>query len=125
MHKSRNYAIIGYAIATHTFEMSEKFADLKWLEERFSHMDDDILIGSPVYRWIIERGHEEEKAQSVAQMRQTVVDVVKESFPELVQLAEEVVATIDDLPQLGRLSAKLGGAQDAEQARNILSALVQ
>ena len=58
-------------------------------------------------------------------MRQTAVDVVKESFPELVQLAEEVVATIDNLPQLGRLSAKLGGAQDAEQARKVLSQLVQ
>ena len=47
------------------------------------------------------------------------------SWAELVQLAEEVVATIDNLPQLGRLTAKLGGAQDAEQACKILSQLVQ
>ena len=119
--QNRNYAIIGYAIATHTLEMSEKFDDLKWLEERFSHMDDDILIGSPVYRWIIERGH----AQDLAQMRQAVVDFVQGDFPELVQLAEEVVATIDNPAQLVRLTAKLGGAQDAEQARKVLSALVQ
>jgi hypothetical protein len=58
-------------------------------------------------------------------MRQTVVEIVQEGFPELVQLAEEVVATIDDLPQLGRLSAKLGGVQSAEQARKILSQLAQ
>jgi hypothetical protein len=31
----------------------------------------------------------------------------------------------DTLPQLGRLSTNLGGAQNAEQARKILSALVQ
>jgi hypothetical protein len=99
--------------------------DLKWLEERFSHMDDDILIGSPVYRWIIERGHEEEKAQGLAQVRQAVVDFVRDDFPELVQLAEEVVATIDNSAQLVRLSTKLGGAQNADQARKILSALVQ
>ena len=58
-------------------------------------------------------------------MRQTIVDFVRDDFPELVQLAEEVVATIDNLPQLGRLSIKLGGAQNAEQARKTLSQLVQ
>jgi hypothetical protein len=58
-------------------------------------------------------------------MRQTIVDFVQECFPELVQLAEEVVATIDNLPQLGRLSIKLGGAQSAEQARKILLELAQ
>ena len=58
-------------------------------------------------------------------MRQAIVDVMQEDFPELVQLAKEVVATIDNPVQLVRLTAKLGGAQDAEQARKILSQLVQ
>ena len=40
-------------------------------------------------------------------------------------LAEEVVATIDNPAQLVHLTAKLGGAQNAEQARKILSQLVQ
>ena len=40
-------------------------------------------------------------------------------------LAEEVVATIDNSAQLIRLSTKLGGAQNTEQARQILSQLVQ
>ena len=84
-------------------------------------MDDDILVGSPVYQWILEKGRE----QDLVQMRQTIVGIVQECFPELVQLAEVVVATIDNPPQLGRLSAKLGGAQSAEQARKILLELVQ
>jgi hypothetical protein len=75
---------------------------------------DDFLCESPAYQWILEKGEAQGVTQgvtqSVAQMRQTIVDFVRDDFPELVQLAEEVVATIDDLPPLGRLSAKLGGA---------------
>ena len=82
---------------------------------------DEFPSKPSAYRQIIERGH----AQDLAQTRQTVVDFVRDDFPELVQLAEEVVATIDNMPQLGRLSAKLGGAQNAEQAHKILSALAQ
>ena len=87
---------------------------------------DDFLSKSPAYQWILDKGEAQGYlTQSVAQMRQTIVDFVRDDFPELVQLAEEVVATIDNLPQLGRLSIKLGGAQNAEQARKTLSQLVQ
>ena len=82
---------------------------------------DEFPSKASAYREIIERAH----AQDLAQMRQTMVDFVQKDFPELIQLAEEVVATIDDLPQLGRLSAKFGGAQNADQARKILSQLAQ
>jgi hypothetical protein len=82
---------------------------------------DEFPSEPSAYQRIIERG----RAQDLARMRQTVVDFVQKDFPELVQLAEEVVTTIDDLPQLGRLSIKLGGAQNAEQARKILSTLAQ
>ncbi len=58
-------------------------------------------------------------------MRQAIVDFVEENFPELAQLAEEVVPTVDNPAQLVRLTAKLGGAQSAEQARRILSELAQ
>jgi hypothetical protein len=85
----------------------------------------DIIRESPFYQWILEEGEVKGVAQSVAQARQAVVDFVKGDFPELVQLAEEVVATIDNSAQLIHLSTKLGGAQNAEQARNILSQLVQ
>jgi predicted transposase YdaD len=131
--QNRNYAIIGYAFATCTFELLNQSEDLKWLKERFRHMDDDILVGSPVYQWILEKGEAKGEAkgvaqgvaQSITQTRQTVVDCVHEHFPELAQLAEEVVATIDNLPQLLDLLVKLGGAQSAEQACKILSQLAQ
>ncbi|HEY4035765.1 MAG TPA: hypothetical protein VGL94_17550 [Ktedonobacteraceae bacterium] len=124
----REFALIGYAFATRTFQLLKQSDDLEWLKERFRHMD-DILRESPLYEWILEEGEAKGEAKGVAkgvaQMRQTIVDFVQECFPELVQLAEEVVATIDNLPQLGRLSIKLGGAQSAEQARKILLELAQ
>ena len=82
---------------------------------------DEFPSKPSAYRQIIERGH----AQDLAQTRQTVVDFVRDGFPELVQRAEEVVATIDNPAQLVHLTAKLGGAQNAEQARKVLSQLVQ
>lgn len=115
-----DFAVIGYLFAARTFELLKQEKNLTWLEERGRHMD-DFLRESPAYQWILEKGRE----QDLAQMRQTIVDFVQECFPELVQLAEEVVATIDNLPQLGRLSIKLGGAQNAEQAQKILSVLAQ
>jgi hypothetical protein len=53
--QNRNYTIIGYAFATRTFELLNQSEDLEWLKERFRHMDDDILVGSPVYQWILEK----------------------------------------------------------------------
>ncbi len=124
----RDFAVIGYLFAARTFELLKQESNLAWLEERGRHMD-DFLSESPAYQWILEKGEAQGIAQgvtqSVAQMRQAIVDVMQEDFPELVQLAKEVVATIDNPAQLVRLTAKLGGAQDAEQAHKILSQLVQ
>ena len=114
---------IGVAFATIRLKMLKQYSDLQWLQERL-HMN-DIIRESPFYQWALEEGETKGVAQGLAQMRQTVVDFVQEHFPELVQLAEEVMATIDNLPQLGRLSIQLGGAQSTEQAHKILSELAQ
>jgi predicted transposase YdaD len=134
--ENRDYAVIGYLFATQTFKLENKHSELKWLERKFRQMQ-DFLSESPAYQWILEEGEEkgvaqgiaqgiaQGMAQGVAQMRETIVNFVREHFPELVQLAEEVVATMDNLSELGRLSIKLGGAQDAEQARKFLLEFAQ
>jgi hypothetical protein len=122
--QNRDFAAIGFAFATVRLEMLERYSDLEWVQERFCYIN-DIIRESPFYQWILEEGEVKGVAQGVAQARQAVVDFVKGDFPELVQLAEEVVATVDNLPQLLGLLVKLGGAQNAEQAHKILSALVQ
>jgi hypothetical protein len=119
-----DFAVIGYLFAARTFELLKQESNLAWLQERGRHMD-DFLCESPAYQWILEKGEAQGVTQGVAQMRQAIVDVMQEDFPELVQLAKEVVTTIDNPAQLIRLTAKLGGAQNAEQACQILSQLAQ
>ena len=103
--------------------MLKRESDLVWLQERL-HMN-DIIRQSPFYQWALEEGEAKEKAQGLAQMRQTVVEIVQERFPALAQLAEDVVATMDDLAQLRRLAVKLSGAHSTEEARKILLELAQ
>jgi len=118
------FAVIGYLFAARTFQLLNQYSDLAWLQERVRHMS-DFLSESPAYQWILTEGREEEKAKSIAQTRQAVVDFVQKRFPELAQLAAEVVATIDSPAQLVQLTGDLGGAQSVEQAHKILAELAQ
>jgi predicted transposase YdaD len=126
------FALIGFAFATLMFKMLKQYEDMKWLKERFWYMD-DIIRESPLYQWISEeieaksiaKGIAKGIAEGVAQTRQAVVDFVQEHFPTQAQLAEEVVATIDNQAQLLNLLVRLGGAQNEEQALKILSELAQ
>jgi hypothetical protein len=120
----REFALIGFTFASIMFRQLKRDKDLEWLERKFRHMH-DIIRESPVYEWILAEGREEQKAQGLAQMRQTVVEIVQERFPALAQLAEDVVATMDDLAQLRRLAVKLSSVQSAEQAHKSIVDLVQ
>jgi hypothetical protein len=132
----REFALIGFTFASIMFRKLKRYSDLKWLERRFRHMH-DIIRESPVYEWILAEGKAEGKAEGEAkgkaegkaegeakgkaETRQAVVGLVQERFPGLAQLAEEVVATIDNFAQLVRLTANIGSAQSVEQARQVLS----
>ena len=72
-----DFAVIGYLFAARTFELLKQESNLAWLKERGRHMD-DFLSESPAYQWILDKG----EAQGVAQMRQTIVDFVRDDFPE-------------------------------------------
>ena len=79
--QNRDFAAIGFAFATFRLQMLEHWSDLKWLQERFCYMN-DIIRESPFYQWILEEGELKGVAQGVAQMRQTIVDFVRDDFPE-------------------------------------------
>ena len=111
---------------------------------------DDLIHESLVFEWILEQHREdciaagiaEDTAEAIAkgiaeatarrlsftygiiwggfQTQRVVVEIVEERFPELAQLAEEIVVAIDILTHLERLAGKLSGAQSTEQARQIL-----
>ena len=124
----REFALIGFTFASIMFRQLKRDKDLEWLERKFRHMH-DIIRESPVYEWILEEGEAKGEvkgiAKGIAQMRQTVVEIIQERFPALTQLAEEVVATIDDFAQLRHLAVKLSSAQSVEQAHKSLLDLVQ
>ena len=117
--QNRDFAAIGIAFATIRLRMLKREHDIEWLQERL-YMN-DIIRESPFYQWALEEG----EAKKLAQARQAVVDFVQRRFPALAQLAQEVVATTDNLPQLIQLTGDIGGAQSVEQARQVLSALAQ
>jgi hypothetical protein len=139
----RDFALIGFTCASRIFRDEKRFDDLAWIQRRY-HTMYDIIHDSPLYDWIYADGHEggvaeglargqaqglaqgqaqglaQGQAQSLAQMRQTIVDIMQEYFPELAELAAEIVATVDNPGQLVHLSVKLGRAQNAEEARHLL-----
>jgi hypothetical protein len=53
-------------------------------------------------------------------MRQAILEIVQQRFASLTDLAETLVASINDLTQLQSLLTKLILAQDVEQARQDL-----
>ncbi len=111
----------------------KKENDQNWLKRRFAMLK-DILEESWTFREMrdellqkgLVEGKAEGRAEGVVQMCQAVVDVVQECFPELTQLAKDVVAPITDLTQLRHLLVKLSSsAHNAEQARQVLLAFAQ
>ncbi len=90
--QNRDFAAIGFACAAFRLKVLEYWSDLEWLQERFCYMN-DIIRESPFYQWILEEGEvkgiAQGIAQSVAQMRQAVVDFVRNNFQKLVPLAEK------------------------------------
>jgi predicted transposase YdaD len=119
----------------------KKENDKNWLRRRFAMLK-DILEESWTFQEmrdeLLQKGLVEGKAQGLVegkaqglaqglvQLRQAVVDVVQECFPELAELAKDVVANISDLTQLRHLLVKLSSsAHSPEQARQILLAFKQ
>jgi hypothetical protein len=63
---------------------------------------------------------------ALVQLRLAMVEIMQERFPELAELAKDVVANIIDLTQLRHLLVKLvSSAHSAEQARQILLTFAQ
>jgi flagellar biosynthesis/type III secretory pathway protein FliH len=103
-------------------------------------MLDEKFSTSPVYQWTLETGRAEGipigkaegiaigeergialgKAQTLAQMRKRVIDIVIDDFPSLISLTNEVVAAINDFDALFSLAINLVQAWGSEQAEQLL-----
>lgn len=92
--------------------------DQKWLERTFAVIKDQ-LRDTPAYQRYLKEGLEKGREE----LRQAVVDVVQERFPELVAFARKQVDTIEDFALLRRLNIKMSTAQTIEEAAQALIAI--
>jgi predicted transposase YdaD len=119
----REIAAIAYLFASRVFQRLKRDDDLEWLGRKFRNMN-DILRESPLYQQILAegeaRGEAKGEAKGIAAMRQAILEIVQQRFASLTDLAETLVAAINDLTQLQDLLRKLIQAQDVEQARQDL-----
>ena len=113
---------IGYTLASLAFSR-ENPGDQDWLFRRFHEMH-DILRETPIYQEILKEGREEGLERGrIEALRQAIVEVVVERFPQFVRLAKEQVALIEDPEVLRHVLVKVSVAQSAEEARGHLLAV--
>jgi len=103
----------------------------EWFKRSFAMLE-DILEESWTYQEMIkkgmqkglekglEKGREEERQQRVQEQRETLLSFVQMRFPELVPVAEQQVASINDPGALHDLIIELFAVQTAEEARQAL-----
>lgn len=115
---------LGYAFAALVLD-SEGERD--WLRRRFDMLK-DILEESWAYQEIVQKGLEKGIEQGIEKgkleaLRQTIVDVVEERFPEIIALTKKQVNAIEDPALLRRLNVKMSIAQTTHEAEQSLTAL--
>jgi predicted transposase YdaD len=99
----------------------------EWFKRSFAMLE-DILEESWTYQEIVkkgmqkglEQGREEERQQRIQEQYQTLLSFVQVRFPELVSLAKQQTATINDPEVLHNLIVKLFAMQTADEARQAL-----
>lgn len=86
-------------------------------------MHNDVFAQTPTYQKLVkqglEKGREEGKLEG---LRQAVVDVVQERFPEIVAFAQKQVEGVEDLTLLRQLNVKMSTAQTIQEAIQLLIA---
>jgi len=96
--------------------------DQEWIERIFA-MHNDVFAQTPTYQKLVkqglEKGREEGKLEG---LRQAVVDVVQERFPEIVAFAQKQVEGVEDLTLLRQLNVKMSTAQTIQEAIQLLIA---
>ncbi len=103
----------------------------EWFERSFAMLE-DILEESWTYQEIIkkgmqkglekglEKGREEERQQWIHEQQETLLSFIQVRFPELLSLAKQQTAPINDPEVLHKLIVQLFGVQTAEEAKQAL-----
>ena len=87
-------------------------------------MRDEIFAQTPTYQRLVKKGREEGLEEGLQKcleaLRQTVVDVVQERFPEIAILAQKQVAGVEDTTLLRHLIVKMSTVQTVQEAIQLL-----
>ncbi len=81
-------------------------------------MHNNIFAQTPTYQKLVKQGREE----GIEALRQTLVDVVQEHFPEVVAFAQKQVEGMEDLTFLRQLIVKMSTARTVQEAIQLLIA---
>ncbi len=79
-------------------------------------MHNDVFAQTPTYQKLVKQGCEE----GIEALRQTLVDVVQEHFPEVVAFAQKQVEGMEDLTLLRQLIVKMSTTQTIQEAIQLL-----
>jgi hypothetical protein len=128
----KDLALVGYTLAYLIFQRKYP-GNLDWLERNFKGMQ-DILHESQLYQMIMQegevKGHEKGLAEGIAkgreeELRQTIVSLVQDRFPELESLAARQVAIVANIARLRRFIIKISRASEAKEVAGMLLDLPQ
>ena len=112
---------ISYLLGGLAFEGEEA---QRWFKERFD-MFEEMIQDTYAYRKVIEKGIQQGVQQGIQQgvelgeiraLRQVVLDVVAQRFPEMERSAKKLVETLRTASTLHRLIIKLSKAQTPQEA---------
>ena len=129
---------LGYAFAALVLK---KLEDRDWLRKRFAMLQ-DILEDSWAYQEMVAKGLQKGLEQGLQKgleqgleqglqkgevrgLREAIVDVVQERFPEITVLARKQVDMLEDPALLRRLIVKISTAQTVKQAEQALATIAR
>lgn len=108
-------ATIAFTLSSYVFSRNNQ-AELNWLLERFRRMH-DLMRESPIFQLILKEGRDEGQ---LALSRQLLLKFVQKRFPELLPLAQQEAARIEQSGMLEDLILQVGLAQSADEAERYL-----
>lgn len=101
-------------------------ADLEWLKKEYHKML-DFFKESPAYKWMTDDAREEGRKEGLQHAlnvsRQTIVKLVAERFPALVQLAQKQVKLNDSPEKLQEVILLICATQDDGEVARLLASL--
>lgn len=91
--------------------------------EKHMQIYDSLLESDPVFQQKLAFEKALERGQAIQAFRNTIIEIVRLRFPELVELAHQRLAWIEYLEELTKIIVRLATAETQDAARSILEGI--